>query len=104
MGAHCRHPKKKFGTTFINTLKENIAKLESNKSILVTGDFNYDILKYQINPIITEFLDFMYSNFLQPTISEPTRITINNRPSLTGNIFTNLYDKNIDSGNLQDKT
>ena len=46
MGAHCRHSKKKFDTTFINTLKENIAKLESNKSILVTGDFNYDILKY----------------------------------------------------------
>ena len=45
----------------------------------------------------------MYSNFLQTTILEPTVITANTRPSLIDSIFTNLYDKTIDSGNLLDK-
>lgn len=46
----------------------------------------------------------MYSDFLQPTILEPTRIvTVNNSTSLIDNIFTNLYDKNNDHGNLLDK-
>ena len=45
IGAHYRHPKKRHDNTFINTLKENLAKLHSNKPILVTGNFNYDILK-----------------------------------------------------------
>lgn len=50
-------PKNKFDTSFINSLKENLAKLHSNKPTLVTGDFNYDVLKYEVNPIINEFLD-----------------------------------------------
>ena len=45
----------------------------------------------------------MYSNFLQTIILEPTVITANTRPSLIDSIFTNLYDKTIDSGNLLDK-
>ena len=46
----------------------------------------------------------MNSNFLQPTILETSRITASNRPSLVDKIFSNLYDKNIDSGNLLGKT
>ena len=44
----------------------------------------------------------MHFNFLQPTILEPTRITANSRTNLI-DIFTNFYDKNINSGNLLDK-
>ena len=45
----------------------------------------------------------MYSNFLQPCITEPTRILLGNRPSLVDNIFINIIDKNLHSGNLLDK-
>ena len=36
----------------------------------------------------------MYSNFLQPCITEPTRIVGNNRPAFADNIFINTYNKN----------
>ena len=45
----------------------------------------------------------MYSNFLQPCITEPTRIVSGNRPSLADNIFINIIDKDLYSGNLLDK-
>ena len=45
----------------------------------------------------------MYSDFLQPCIIEPTRIVPGNRPSLVINIFMNIIDKNLYSGNLLGK-
>ena len=45
----------------------------------------------------------MYSNFLQPCSTEPTRGVPGNRPSLVDNIFINIIDKNLYSGNLLDK-
>ena len=87
---------------FLLKLKETLTKLRnSNKVTVVTGDFNFDILKYEKNSIISEFLNLMYSNFLRPCIVEPTRIVANNRPSLIDNIF--IDTKKIDSGNITDK-
>ena len=45
----------------------------------------------------------MHSNVFQPCILEPTRNTSNNRPSLLDNIFTNIHDKEVYSGNKIDK-
>ena len=45
----------------------------------------------------------MYSNFFQPCIVEPTRITSNNRPSVLDNIFINTNDKKVYCGNIIDK-
>ena len=45
----------------------------------------------------------MYSNFFQPCIQEPTRITSNSRPSLVDNIFINRHDKEVYSRNIIDK-
>ena len=41
--------------------------------------------------------------FLQPCITEPTRIIQGNRPSLVDNIFTNIFNKELYSGNILDK-
>ena len=75
----------------------------NNKICLVAGDFNYDILKYEQDPIINELLNLMYSNFFQPCILEPTRAILNSRPSLIDNTYINTYDKTIHSGNFLDK-
>ena len=75
----------------------------NNKICLVAGDFNYDILKYEQNPVINEFLNLMYSNFFKPCILEPTRVVLNSLPSLIDNIYINTYDKAIYSGNFLDK-
>ena len=45
----------------------------------------------------------MYSHFLQPCITEPTRIVGRNKPSLIDNIFINTYTKSLNAGNIIDK-
>ena len=99
-----RYPKKSSNNIFLDKLKETLGKIKNNnKTTIITGDFNYDILKYYFNKTIANFLNLMYSNFLQPCILEPTRIVGNNRPSLIDNIFINTYDKPILSGNFINK-
>lgn len=46
------------------------------------GDISFDILKYEHNKCVNEFLNLIFSNFLQPCITEPTKNVGNNRPAL----------------------
>ena len=61
------------------------------------GDFNADLLKYDKDCNVPNFLDTMYSNLLLPHITSPTCITVNPQ-TLTDNIFSN----NCDSFTLKD--
>ena len=45
----------------------------------------------------------MYSNFLHPSITEPTRLIKKQKPSLADNILVNFFNTKIISGNLFDK-
>ena len=104
VGTYYRHPKKNSNNVFLEKLKENLHKLGNNNKItIVARDFNFDLLKYDYNNLTNDFLSIMYSNFFQPCILEPTRITSNNRPSLLDNIFINTHDKEVYSGNIIDK-
>ena len=48
VGVHYRHPKKKSNNLFLLKLKETLTKLRnSNRVTVVTGDFNYNTLKYE---------------------------------------------------------
>ena len=49
------------------------------------------------------FVDIMYENFLQPCIIKPSRIINDQKLSIVDNIFTNIINKNITSGNLFSK-
>ena len=63
---------------------------------------NFDILKYDYNNLINDFLSIIYSKFIQPCILEPTRITLNNRTSLVDHIFIDTHNKEVYSGNIID--
>ena len=52
---------------------------------------------------VTEFINFISSNLLQPQVLRPTRLLDNNKPSINDNILTNFIDKNCKSGNFYDK-
>ena len=104
IGVYYRHPRKNSDNTFLENLKITLHSLiNNNKICLVAGDFNYDILKYEHNPIINEFINLMYSNFFQSCILELTRVVLNSRPSLIENIYINTYDKTIHGGNFLEK-
>ena len=67
--------------------------------VILLGDFNADLLKYDHNDNVADFLGAMHSKLLLPNISSPTRIT-STSATLIDNIFTNNYDNIFMSGNL----
>ena len=98
-----RHPSKD-DSPFIKYLNGTFNKITNeNKTVIITGDFNINLLnhKHDINAI--NLLETMYFNMFHPHILLPTRIVDNARPSLLDNIFTNTLDPDIISGNLLGK-
>ena len=87
-----------FNSLFLNTLSENLLS-EKNKEIVLLGDFNINLLKYEKDHNTADFLDQMYSNFLVPHITSPTRITSHSR-TLIDNFFSTDILENAISGNI----
>ena len=67
--------------------------------VVLLGDFNADLLKYDHDNEIENFLDATYFKILLPNISSPTRIT-STSATMIDNIFTNDYDNAFTSENL----
>merc|ERR1712168_1573269 len=65
---------------------------KEKKKTIICGDFNLDLLHFETNKITNSFLSIMFQNNFQPCITEPTRITNTNKPSLVDNIFINTFD------------
>ena len=100
IGCIYRHPSmelSEFNNHFLSVLLEKISK--EKKAVVLLGDFNADLLKYDHDDEVADFLDAMYSKLLLPNISSPTRIT-STSATLIDNIFTNDYDNTFTSGNL----
>ena len=103
-GVYYRHTKRLSNEIFLEKLNQNLQKIKNlNKHVLICGDFSYDLLRHEQIPSVNEFLNIMYSNFLQPCITQPTWALGKSRSTLTANIFVNTYDKQLFAGNLLDK-
>ena len=86
-----------FNCNYLNKLLENTSK--EQKSILLLGDFNVNLLNYNEHNETNDFLDSCASNSFIPLILQPTRITSHSN-TLIDNIFSNVIDSDIVSGNL----
>ena len=64
---------------------------------MILGDFNINLLNYNIHSPTNEFLDSLASNSFLPYM--PTRITSHSK-TLIDNIFTNVIFPDSISGNL----
>ena len=81
-------------------LNELLHKLSSeNKSVILLGDFNVDLMKYDNHHSTNEFLDSLSSHLFLPHITQPTRIRDSSK-TLIDNIFSNTLIENTISGNL----
>ena len=99
-GCVYRHPcmdARDFKNTYLQNTLEKLSY--ENKDIILMGDFNNDILKYDTNNNSATFLDMMYENFLLPYISSPTRVTAISQ-TLIDSIFSNIIEDEIISGNM----
>ena len=86
-----------FNNHYLSNLLDNLS--EENKTVVLLGDFNADLLKYDKDCNVSDFLDTMYSNLLLPHIACPTRVIVNSQ-TLIDNIFSNNYDSSFTLGNL----
>ena len=101
LGTVYRHPSMdldEFNRNFLGPFMEKVSK--ENKRLFLLGDFNADLLNWDTNVDITNFLDTLTSNLLIPHITLPTRITLFSK-TLIDNIFSNsLNFQHGISGNL----
>ena len=71
---------------------------EKNKDIVLMGDFNVDLLKYEVDANTAVFLDKIYSTSLIPQITSSTRITSRSK-TFIDNIFATDANAETLSGN-----
>ena len=99
VGSLYRHPTmsiEEFNINFLLPLLEKVS-LE-NKTLLLLGDFNIDLLKCDIIPSNSSFLDILCSHSILPSILLPTRLTPNSK-TLIDNIFISSSKYELTAGN-----
>ena len=99
IGIFYRHPSKKNSDFFIKLIAVLKKVNREKKKVTICGDFNFDLLNYDKDSQVSSFLNTMLEHDFRPCISEPTRITNANKPSLVDNIFSNTFEDPI-SGNI----
>ena len=100
VGCIYRHPcmhVNDFNENFLAPLLEKISF--ENKTVLLMGNFNINLLKHQEHSATAEFFDLMTSHGLFPQITDPTRITPRSK-TLIDNIFLSSCNDKLIPGNI----
>ena len=83
--------------TFNEYIETVLIKLNKSKSnYYICGDFNIDTLRWEEFPIISDYIDTMYSHNASMLINKPTRFPIGNQigaPSILDHFYTNEAEK-----------
>ena len=86
-----------FNNSFLTNLLEK--RSFRRKIFVLLGDRNANLIHYDLERNVSDFLDFMYSNTLLPQITTPSHIT-SKSGTLIDNILVNVYDPTFLSRNL----
>ena len=70
---------------------------QENKSSMIMGDANVDLLKFQTHVKTNNYIDGIFSHGFLPIISKPTRVTTSSA-TLIDHIYTNLITSSYHSG------
>ena len=69
-----------------------------NKNVILAGDFNINVLDFEQNKKVQNFVSLMFQFGLVPTINKPTRVT-NKTISAIDHIITNsIYNNDFKTG------
>ena len=97
---HLKHPTLSISEFNSAYIKDLLLKANSeNKEIMLMGDFNINLLNYESNESVGDFLDTMCTHGFLPCISGPTHLTPHSK-TLIDNIFYNGISNDIQSGNI----
>ena len=86
-----------FNSDYLTNLLDTLSS--ENRTLVLLGDFNADLLKYDQYSNISDFLDLMYSSLLLSHIFSSTHTTASSA-TLIDNIFTSNYNSSFVSRNL----
>ena len=87
-----------FNEHYLSILNEKLL-LEKNKEIILMGDFNINLLRYNKDHNSPDFLGQIHSCTLIPRIKSPTRLTPRSK-TLRDNIFSNDTANEVIAGNI----
>ena len=100
VGCIYRHPvmdRNKFHYYYLNELLHKLSS--ENKYVILVGDVDVDLMKYDNHHSTNEFLDSLSLHLFFPHITKPTTIRDSSK-ILIDNIFSNILIENTISGNL----
>ena len=83
-----------FSESLMNVM--NIINNE-HKQLMLMGDLNIDLLKFETHAKTSNFIDDMFSYGLKPLITRPTRLTTHSA-TLIDHMFSNMIELNSKSG------
>ena len=86
IGCCYRRPDTTTANPFITDLIAKITSVRRSSDVIIAGDFNFNLLQLEQDPLASLFLDSMLSIGLINTITKPTR-NINSSISLLDNIY-----------------
>ena len=100
VGCIYKHPSFS-NSDFVSNVSQILDKVnKEGKRLILLGDFNINLLEYDHDHAVKEFIDTFHSYFVFPTISLPTRITPNTK-TLIDNIFVSrTFKSKCVTGNL----
>ena len=85
---------------FIENLNIVISAVgNENKNLLLMGDFNLDLLKFDSHPKTSDFINNLHTAGLSTLITKPTRIT-EHSATLIDHMYTNIIKNDIHTGIL----
>ena len=101
IGVIYRHPSLGVDTFTDDFMRPFVTKLykDNKKHITIAGDFNVNLLNLS-HSHSSEFFDLLTSNHLLPTITLPTKLNTSGNNTLIDNIFTNIFNPDLISGNI----
>ena len=79
---------------FNNHLNQMLEVSKEQKQIFLLGDFNINLLNYNIHQPTNDFLDSLASNSIIPYFLQPTRLTSHSK-TLIDNVFSNILSSEI---------
>lgn len=74
-------------TAYFDTVLTKINK--EKKTCYIAGDFNIDLIKFDVHTPTTDFVNCIFSHAFMPTVNKPTRVT-EYTATLIDNIITNV--------------
>ena len=84
---------------FNNHLNQILEVSKEQKQIFLLGDFNINLLNYNVHQPTNDFLDSVVSNSIIPYILQPARLMRHSK-TLIDNIFSNMLSSEIIPRNL----